>query len=404
MRGIINGLNEQIAAGERKERNEVAPDAELTVLRAERKRLSDQLNEIEQSKLTPEQQIKQTEDALNRQILNYERQIREGVDPLRKKEERPSTKQIEELRKRKNELKKQVDGLRRDADPNYDKAARALADYNDGLQNRIDKLEDKIKNKNFDPEPPKAKVDFSRDAKSLALESRLSRLEKEYNSARKAGELINRSWLQKSMSLAAATKRAFVLSRISTFGRLIAADLWSNTVFSNLENVAGSLHYVGAKTGLLTKISAQAERYGVSTLKQLGAVWKGEGAAWKALASPQTWKDFVSDIKNGYNELSLMYDPNAHADVPKELRDHWQTIEHGLEAIGRSHGAVKGISKRMEFMRSYVVRKEALKRKGADVDNPVIQASIGAMAYQDAARHVLMENNLLSDKYQEWLD
>lgn len=405
MKGIIKSLTKQILAGERKERSGVTPDAELSVLKAERDRLSQQLTEISRARVSPEQKIKRTEDALNRQILNYERQIKEGLDPMRPKENRPSSKQIEQLRRRKNELKKEVEGLRRDADPNYDPKKKALEDYNEGLQKKVWELEDRLESGDLTDKEPPPKIDFSRDKRSLELETRLKKLENDFKATRRAGELINRSWFQKIMSLAAATKRAFVLSRISTFVRLLAADVWSNVVFAPLEEVSGAAGYVGTKFGFAKKLSQQADRYGISSFKDLKAAGKGQLAAFGALGNPQTWKDFVSDAKNGYNELSLMYG-DTRAEVPKELRDHWQTIEHGLEVFGRTHGAIKGISKRMEFARSYVIRKESARRKGADVDNPVVQASIGAMAYQDAMRHVLMENNIASTQYQRainWL-
>jgi hypothetical protein len=406
MKSIIKDLDKQILAGERKERNGVTPDAELTVLKAERARLSAQLTEISKARISPEQKIKRTEDALNRQILNYERQIREGVDPMKPREERPTSKQIEQLRQRKNALKKEVEGLHRDVDPKTDQQKRALDDYNEGLEKKIAELQAKLESGNLDKESPPVKTDFSRDTKSLALEKSLKKLEGDFYAARKAGELINRSWLQKVMSLAATVKRAFVLSRLSTFGRLFSADVWSNAVFAPSETVAGAAGYLGTKVGFAKKLSQQADRYGAPlSLKDFKTVGKAELAAIKALGNAQTWKDFVSDAKNGYNELSLMYG-DTHINVPPELRDHWQTIEHGLEAISRSHGAVKGISKRMEFARSYVIRKESARRKGADVDNPVVQASIGAMAYLDATRHVLMEDNLASKGYQKvinWL-
>ncbi len=405
MKYIIKDLNKQILAGERKERNGITPDTELTVLRAERDRLNAQLNEISRSRTSPEQKIKRTEDALTRQILNYERQIREGVDPMRPREDRPTTKQVEQLRMRKNELKKQVERLHQEVDPKASQQQKALDDYNEGLQKKIWELESKLKSGDLEKESTLPKVDFSRDVKSLKLERELKKLEGDFYASRKAGELINRSWLQKAVSLASAVKRAFVLSRISTFGRLFAADIWSNYVFEPAESIAGVAGYGLTKLGFAKKLSQQADRYGISTVKDLKALGVGELAAQKVLGSPQTWKDFVTDAKNGYSELSLMYG-DTHTEVPKELRDHWQNIEHGLESVSRTHGAVKGISKRMEFARSYVIRKAAAKRKGADIDNPVVQASIGAMAYQDAMRHVLMEDNLASKGYQKvinWL-
>ena len=171
MKSIIKDLGKQILAGERKQRNGVEPDAELTVLKAERDRLNAQLNEISKSRVSPEQKIKRIEDALNRQILNYERQIREGVDPMRPREEQPSTKQIEQLRRRKNQLKQEVEGLRRNANPNKT-AQNALEDYNEGLQKKINELEGRLESGDLADKEPIPKVDFSRDEKSLALESR----------------------------------------------------------------------------------------------------------------------------------------------------------------------------------------------------------------------------------------
>jgi hypothetical protein len=402
MKSIIDDLNKQISEGERKQRNSIIPDAELNVLREESKRLSVQLSEIESNKLSPEQKIKQVEDAINRQIFNYEKQIKEGVNPLKPKEERPNTKQIEELRNRKNELKKEVNRMREDMNPRISPQEKALAKYNEGLEKKITGLEKKIADKNFEP-PQKEVIDFSRNEKSLQLENRLKKLQGDYYSARKVGELLNREWYQKGMSLASSTKRAFVLSGISTFGRLGAAVM-ENSVFKPIETISGVGVYMGTKLGFATKLSAQADRYGITSLSDLKANVVGEGKAWASLVSANTWKNFVSDVKNGYSELSLMYSDHQHASVPKEFRDHWQNIEHGLEFFGRAHGAVKGISKRMEFNRAYVIRKEAARRKGMDVNNPVVTASIGAMAYKDAMRGILMEDNRLSKAYQDGIN
>lgn len=399
MRTIIDNLNKQISEGERKQRNNITPDAELNVLREESKRLSAQLSEIESNKLSPEQKIKQVEDALNRQIFNYEKQIKEGVNPLKPKEERPTTWQIEQLRRRKGQLKKEVDRIREEINPNVSPQQKALAKYNEGLEKKIYDLEFKLADKNNLETESKQVVDFQKDIKSIQLENRLKKLQGDYYNARKVGELLNRKWYQKVMSLASSTKRAFVLSGIETFGRLGAAVI-ENSVFKPIETISGAGIYAGTKLGFAKKLSEQADRYGITSLSDLRANVVGEGRAWAALASANTWKNFVSDVKNGYNELSLMYSDHQYSSVPKEFRDHWQNIEHGLEFFGRAHGAVKGISKRMEFNRAYVIRKEAARRKGMDVNNPVVTASIGAMAYKDAMRSILMEDNRLSTAYQ----
>lgn len=395
---IINGLNEQILAGERKQRNGVEPDAELSVLKAEKERLTTQLNQIEKAKLTPEEQIKQMESALNRQIASYERQIKEGINPLKPKEERPSSAQIEELRKRRKELRQEVNDMRVGIDPKSTPVQKALVKYNEMLRRQVRNMEERIKNKDYEVEE-KVPVDIQRDRVSLALESRLKKLQSDYYNTKRVAEVHNQKWIQRAMSLASSLKRSFVLSRISTFGRLGGAVAW-NTVFEPKEAIAGTVGYTASKVGFGKKINQIAERYGVPDSKALGTMWKAEGAGLKSVTNKQTWKDFVSDAKNGVSELGLMY---GHGDqsIPKESRDTWMKIEHGLESFGRGHGAVKGISKRIEFTRSYMIRKAALERKGVDVNNEVIRQSIGAMAYQDAMRSILMEDNWLSTKYQD---
>ena len=378
---------------------------EIEALKKEVDQADKDLKKIEDEQrrngMTPEDKIKKIEDTLNRQIFNYEKQIKGGTNPLRPKEDRPTTKQIEQLKRRKAELKKQVDAMRADSDPSVTPQDKALAKYNESLQKKVWDLEDRIENKNFDPPEEKKIVDFSRNETSLKLGRELKNLQSDYYGMRKAGELVNRKWYQKTMSLASATKRGFVLSRISTFGRLGMAVGW-NTIFKPVETLSGiGIYGVGKVTGFATKLNQQADRYGITSLRDIKANIQGEGSAWGALGNAQTWKDFVSDAKNGYSELSLMYGDKMHAEVPKELRDHWQNIEHGLEAFGRAHGAVKGIGKRMEFNRSYVIRKEAARRKQQDVSNPVVQASIGEMAYKDAMRSILMEDNWLSGKYND---
>lgn len=409
IKNIITNSAISILEAKRNLRNgiESMSPTELQILESERKKMSSQLSDINKIK-NPEIVIKKSLGLFDDKIGEYKRLSKEYKDPLRnaglsKEAKAENLEKSKAYDNRRNELERQKTLLTTEMNPKVSEQEKAVIKYNEQLQKKIDDYKKRIKEGNYEKEE-KPLPDISKNTKSIFLEKRLKQLTNEYNKTKKVADLYNRTWYQNAASLAAATKRAFVLSRIGTLIRLGAA-VTENSLFKPIETVSGTLVYGGTKLGFAKKLSQQGERYGINSLKELSMNWVGETAAWKSLGkSGQAWKDFISEAKNGYSELTLLYGEASHQVIPKELRDHWMSIEHGLGAVGRVHGAEKSVSKRMEFERAYVIRKEAMKRKGMDVNNPVTQASIGAMSYQDANRSILMEDNWLSNQYEKFIN
>jgi len=154
-----------------------------------------------------------------------------------------------------------------------------------------------------------------------------------------------------------------------------------------------------------------------------------------------TLKSFVSDLNNNYNELSLLFGKDVapseyYATVTDEVKffqkDFWNTVGSGLDfgkgkdvakgalRVGgkaaetvwqageygiRAHGAIKSIAKGMEFARSYFTIKENARRLNGEawVNDPVNQMSMGMLAYQEAVRGILMEDNIVTGAYQRMI-
>lgn len=154
-----------------------------------------------------------------------------------------------------------------------------------------------------------------------------------------------------------------------------------------------------------------------------------------------TLKSFVSDLNNNYNELSLLFGKDVapseyYATVTDEVKffqkDFWNTVGSGLDfgkgkdvakgalRVGgkaaetvwqageygiRAHGAIKSVAKGMEFARSYFTIKENARRLNGEawVNDPVNQMSMGMIAYQEAVRGILMEDNIVTGAYQRML-
>jgi len=209
------------------------------------------------------------------------------------------------------------------------------------------------------------------------------------------------------LSTGAQLKRSFVLSHITTLAKLGAA-LTENIAITPIREAAGASFY-GINKGIdlaLQKILdssnpiyhnliLKADREGVPS-------WIAEGAAWKALGKGgRAWNDFISEAKNGYSEIGLLYGKDVLKDAPEEYKNFWTKFNRVLEYPGQVHAAIKSIPKRTEFERSYVLRKESAKRKGWNVDDPVIQSDLATQAYDDATASILMKDNKISEAWSK---
>lgn len=176
-------------------------------------------------------------------------------------------------------------------------------------------------------------------------------------------------------------RRAVILSSAQTVGKLSAAATGRNITTPIEEGIGGILSQIPGLRG----VAAKAPREGGFSLK-------AEGQALKQGFSKETVREAIRTAKTGVSNLDVEHGGKTPADPDF------------LELFGRMHGSLKTQPKRAEFFRGTVKRTQAVIRdaiKGgmseADArsyaQRPEVQAAIGAKAYEDANRSILMNDN-----------
>lgn len=187
----------------------------------------------------------------------------------------------------------------------------------------------------------------------------------------------NRTKLEKGLDFLAKWRRAVLLTSATTLGKLTSAAT-QRIITTPLEEIEGALI---SKIPGISKIAAKAPREGLFSAK-------GEAAALTQLFKKATYKDVWETAKTGRSQLDYLY--GKQNVLPPTL----------LDFFGQLHGALKVTPKRAEFFRAFQKRTEFAIKNGVDVSDPTIQATIGAEAYIDANRSILMHDNAWTDAYK----
>lgn len=291
-------------------------------------------------------------------------------------------------------------GISVELEPQPDLQAKQIEQLNKRIQDKIDEKKKQLDENDFTKEEPIK--DIYKDGNTVKLESELRGLSKQFNARRNAFEYYNKPFISKLLRTGAQLKRAFVLSHITTLAKLGAA-LTENIAITPIREGIGASFYginkgidmalnsiLDTKNPIYHNLILKANREGVPSFVAESTAWKSLGIGGKA------WQDFISEAKNGYSEIGLMYGKEVLPDAPQEYKDFWFKTNKLLSYPGQIHGAIKSIPKRTEFERSYVLRKESAARHGLNVDDPIIQSDIATQAYDDATASILMKDNLLS--------
>lgn len=175
-------------------------------------------------------------------------------------------------------------------------------------------------------------------------------------------------------------RRAVLLSGTPTFAKLSAAASW-RIIGTPVEEVVGAL--------LPKRLSDAAPREGRPNAR-------AEMASLKGVFSQATPSDMLSKIKTGKSSLDRAYGA-------EDSLDETQDNSSWLDFFGRIHGALKVPAQRSEFYRSLEKRGTAMSRQGVDITAPETQLTLGAQAYADSKRAILMNDNLATDIYKETL-
>lgn len=392
-------------------------DERIEILSKEHSKLSNAIDEINKSKGSDEEKLKNTRNLIKNQIDNYKSQKNRynSDNILRPKDSNEYTKTrkvITALNERITDLNSRLKDFDTQADPYVTPEEKAIAKLNHSLHESAERWQSKLDRRDFDEkQTPKsekalekgntpAELLYGRDKKTIELELKAKRLENDYYAIKHAAEISKNGTFRKVVSMLAAVKRGFVLSRLSTFVKLTGAAT-ENIVSAPIETAVGYVNYGLSKAHIISpKLIDKAQRYGVPILG-------GEVDALKMFGNKKTWQDFKKNIQGKPDDLSLLYSGGSDYDfignIPKEYRDAWMQMEHGFEAPSRGHGAIKGLAKHSEYDRSFVTRMDNVKRLyGEDKANdPLMHQLVGSLAYADAKRSILMENNLMTDAYQK---
>lgn len=402
VKSMTDGMGKDVAELEKEQRNNGTDNKEkIKSLKEQKEFLSKRIDEINKTKLSDADKVRRIEDALRNQHGKLSRKLREGTDPLVPENKRLSRKVQADLKNQISDYNKQIKGLRQDLIPDVDKQNGALDRHLDNIQKDIERLETKLRTKDFseDTTIPKNLAD---DPKAKALQLQLNTVKNEYLGVKRAADDFGKSTYQKSLALFDNYVKFNVLSNYMTLLKLGVA-VGENMIFTPVEQVLGmgytALAHVPFLGQPLKAVMNKAERHSMLGVKEF------MGTEWAALSATFTKgaKDSWQEIKKNNSELSILYGHDMRGDVPAEYKDFWYKVNNGLGVAARLHGAEKAFFKRNEFTRSYILRKRALEKKGVNVNDPVVQHEIGVAAYNDAMTSILLGDNKLSDWYSKQL-
>ncbi|MGH9818523.1 MAG: hypothetical protein ACRD43_00030, partial [Pyrinomonadaceae bacterium] len=231
--------------------------------------------------------------------------------------------------------------------------------------NRIDELEQKIKDQDFSPRPKPAPFKMDPDAEKLRVQ--IERVKKHFQEDLFRDRFKNRPISEKIQDTFTKWRRGFLLSSPVTLAKLTAAAV-ERMVITPTEEVIGA----GWST-VLPQIAKAAPREGGFNVK----------AEAKSLAQAMT-----AGMKDAYNQLRL-----AHTDLEVLYGKTDPISPSAIDFFGHLHGALKSPVKRAEFERSLEKRMAHAIRNKIDVSDPAVQMRIALEAYGDANRSIFMQDN-----------
>lgn len=252
------------------------------------------------------------------------------------------------------------------------------------LKNRITDYEDRLARKDFAPKPRREIV---LDRTAMELKAEAEKVKRKWKAALAADQLKNRSTYEKTMDTIAKWRRGFVLSGLTTLGKLTSAAVQRMT-FTPTEELIG----LGWKQlPGIRGIAEQAPREGGLSVR----------AETKAIAEAftQGMKDSWQVLKTGKGTLDYLF--GTKDSYIGELDASQRSI---VDFFGQLHGALKAPVKRAEFARSFQKRLEWNAKRGVDVTDPLVQARLSMEAYKDANRAIFLQDNFAADRVRRFIN
>ena len=324
-----------------------------------------------------EQKIKTASAAIEKQIAEVERRIKENdLTPAQRRAGRPEVQQVGELRNRLDDLRETYRQMKEAAEPKKSPEEAALARFKTYTQNRIADMQRRIDTGDFAKEPQRK---TALDPEATELKLKAERLRQQMNDEIAKQERSNWTPTEKALHYFAKWRRAVLLTGVRTFGKLGAAAM-SRMGVTPIEELVG---------GVLSKvpgISGVAERAPFEGKPSISA----EAKAVAEIFNPDTWGDTWHALKTGKTSLDELYGKKGLGQMPPEA----------LDFIGHTHAMVKVIPKRAEFARRMEIGTQWALDHNLDIMDPRVQSALTAGAYQEAQRAIFMQDNVVSDMWK----
>jgi GNAT superfamily N-acetyltransferase len=320
---------------------------------------------------------KQTQSELTREKYHIKRlaQLTTKLEDLRKGEQgEKNERKLVQKRKDIEQLENEIKDIEKELGPTPEERNK------ESLRRQLDRINERIKNKDFAKPEGRPKVEA--DAEAITLNAKVNKARNNFDAMADRLASHNKSKYEKALTTYTAIRRAMLLSGVKTLGKLYAFAA-GRSITTPIEEAVNSLNN---KIPGLRKIADRSPRFSG------GLSPKAEALAITTRWSKATLKDsWVDVLKSGAGELDRMYGKNG-TDKDFELNPS------ALEFFGRLHGAFKNSTKRAEFFRSFQKRLEYASKNGEDINDPNVQFSKGLEAYADAKRAILMNDNIIVDK------
>ncbi len=370
LRNQIADLTEQLKTGAKTpKRPGINYDAEATKLKAQRDALSEQLKELEGPRvMAEEQRLKQAMNAAQRSLDEYNRRIKEKDFATRGRRLGPDTKELNDLKAKRDEAKAHYEHLKDLANPKLSPEEIALKQYKARTEANIKRLERRAATGDFSKRKP-AEIKLDEEAQKLKARYEQAKLNERRRVKQK--ELSERTRLRRYGDTLIKWQRGFILSGIKTLGKLATAAFY-RLASTPIEEAVGGI--LGRLPGL-NRIAEGAPREGGFSLR----------AEAKALTEGfvKGMRQFGQVIRTGKGDIDLAHGKIHAYDLDKSVMDFF----------GHLHAAFKNPIKEAEFSRAFEKRMRHAIDSGLDGTDPAVQMKVAAAAYGDAKGAIFMQDN-----------
>ena len=336
-----------------------------------------------QSTRSPEQQWKTALDSvktrLNNEIRDLGKQISAGKRTKKERKVFDYDEEATKLKTIRDEKKALLDEI--DAKPPKTEAELEkihLRAYKSRTATRILDMERQLKTEDYEK---KARRVLKMDAEAMRLKNEAEKLKDLIDREVYRIKQANRTGLERSLDLMYKLRRLVILSGTTTLGKLTAAATGRQISTIAEEGVASVL----SRMPYLSRVAEQSPRYSG------GLSVRAEAAAITEWFKKRAWQDTWEVAKTGNGELDRLYGHKRY--LPPEL----------IEIFGRWHGALKNMAKRSEFFRSLQKITEWHLANGYNVADPATVEMIAGLAYVEAQRAILMQDNVVVSAYKAGL-